>query len=247
MKYIVLASGSKGNCLLIDDGKNVLLIDVGITKKELKNKLSLSGYLISDVDAVLVSHEHQDHIKSIELFEKEKIFTNKKTFDVLNENQLNPFEIKKIKLFEVLPLPLSHDCNLCLGFKIKSKNKTIVYIVDTGYLSESVKERIINEDMYIIESNYDLEMLLNSKRPSYLKSRIISDIGHLSNDDACQELSCLIGEKTKKIVFAHLSRDVNSPKKVIDNFHLYFENNKEVLKNVKIQVADQKNIIEGKL
>lgn len=111
---------------------------------------------------------------------------------------------------EVSYFNLSHDSD-CIGINIKEGSKELVYITDTGYINKKILTNIVNKDMYIIESNHDVKLLMNGKYPFFLQQRILSDKGHLSNKDCSRYLSTLIGDKTKYIVLAHLSEENNTP------------------------------------
>ena len=107
-------------------------------------------------------------------------------------------------------LPLSHDAAHTVGYVIEAGGEKLVYITDTGYIRNDVKERIVNADYYIFESNHDIEMLMQTNRPVYIKQRIINDSGHLNNEDSARVLSEVIGERTREIVQAHISQEGNT-------------------------------------
>ena len=206
MKYHVLASGSKGNSIFIYDQGNGLLIDCGISKRQLYTKLNQLGFHESDIHHVLLTHDHIDH-------------------------------------YIITPLPLSHDATSPLGFVIKGKDETILYMTDTGYVSQKNMEYIKNLDYYIFESNHDIEMLMNTRRPLFLKNRIFGDKGHLNNEYSAHVMAQVIGENTKEICLAHLSQEANTKEMALDTYqrvfdeeHIYFDN---------IKIADQKEIVSG--
>ena len=242
MKVTVLKSGSKGNSTLIEINNLNILIDAGITLKELKNYNSNIN-----IDVILITHSHSDHTSGLKLLYKEfkpLIYTR-------NEEVLNSPSYKSIYLEEELTLDtlniksfnLSHD-SFCIGFLIKDTldNNELVYITDTGYISQKVLNIIKNKNTYIIESNHDTELLMNGPYPFYLKQRILSDTGHLSNKDACKYLKTLIGPLTKTVILAHLSEHNNTPSVAYEEL-----NNMLVKNNIKLDkvlIAKQKEVLE---
>ena len=217
-----LASGSKGNSTLIETDNLNILIDAGLPLSNLKKRLNRP---FPKIDILILTHTHNDHIKGIESFIKEYspvIYTSKND---INE-KIKPYEyISYEQEFEkenihVETFKLSHDTP-CIGIIITEKDndnyKELVYITDTGYIKEKTLDKIKNKDMYILESNYDEEMLMNGPYPFYLQQRIRSPKGHLSNDDCIRYLKYLIGDKTKYINLAHLSEENNRPDIVKNN------------------------------
>lgn len=211
MKITNLASGSKGNATLIELSDKNILIDIGLPLSNLEKRL---GRPFPKIDILIITHTHADHIKGINSIIKKQnpdIYTiendlKEKTTSkkIKNESQIT-IENLYIELFN-----LSHDVP-CAGVYIKYKNKEIVYITDTGYVKDKILKQYKNKDIYIIESNYEEEMLRNGSYPHHLKQRIRSDKGHISNEDSCRYLKKLIGDKTKYILLAHLSEENNSP------------------------------------
>lgn len=231
MKIKVLASGSKGNSTLIESEECKILIDVGITKKELEYKLG--DIKLETIDAIIVTHNHNDHIKGLDAILKRypiKIYTT----DCINHE----LKIKDItfKFFE-----LSHDVS-CMGMIIKNNNKEVVYITDTGYINSKIQDLTQNKNCYIIESNYDDKLLMEGKYPYKLKQRILKADGHLSNIDSAKYISKAMGDKTKHIILAHLSEENNNPnlayeamhKVLNENINLYVANQKEVLEEIEV-------------
>lgn len=211
MKITNLASGSKGNSTLIElDNKNIL-IDIGLPISNLEKRLEKS---FPKIDILIITHTHVDHIKGIKSIIRaqnpiiytlendleEKIVSNKINYQkIIEEDDLT------IELFEV-----SHDVP-CAGVYLKYKDKELVYVTDTGYIKDKLLKKYKNKDVYILESNYEEEMLRNGKYPYHLKQRIRSDRGHISNEDSCKYLKKLIGDKTKYVMLAHLSEENNTP------------------------------------
>lgn len=257
MKVTILASGSKGNCTLIETNQNKILIDIGLTYKLLKCRLNELKVNIDEIDAIFITHEHTDHIKGLEVLIKkhrihivlshgtyEAIVAKKKiglTYEYFNLIQ-NDEEILlnnlKIKSFLV-----SHDAIEPFGYIITENDKKVVYLTDSGYISQVNEEKIKDADIYIMESNHNIEMLMCTNRPWRLKQRILGDNGHLCNEDALNTLMRIVNENTKTIYLAHISEEAN-------NIDLLLLTVKDIFsqcvynKNIKFIVAEQYAISE---
>lgn len=243
MKFIILASGSKGNStLVINEKEELLLIDAGISYKEIKEKINRYGYDINNVTHVLITHEHDDHIKSINSFSNAKIYSLK-DISVAN-NSLEKYTETDINGFNVLALPLSHDVKCC-GYVIKDLKETLVYVTDTGYMNYKNIKYITNADYYIFESNHNVPMLMETKRPFFIKSRILGDEGHLSNEVASETLCDIIGENTKQIYLAHISQEANTKEKAISTLYNKAKERDIDLNNIFINAADQNIELTG--
>lgn len=217
MKVKVLASGSKGNCTYIECDKTKILIDAGISYQQIKVLLDDINVSINDINILLLTHSHNDHIKGLStLLKKTKIIlylTENVYSDIYKKMEISNFHIidKEFMIndVEVELLHLSHDVE-CYGYIISHNNKQLVYITDTGYLNRKYYSIISNKDIYIIEANHDEKMLMDGPYPFILKQRIISDRGHLSNNTTGRILSKVIGPKTKYIFLAHISEHNNT-------------------------------------
>lgn len=217
MKIKVIASGSKGNCTLVICGNTKLLIDIGISLPQLKGSLDNIGIDINEIDGILISHTHSDHIKGLTQLVKRyniKVYSSPDLlYDLVKlipiesiivvENEFNINDIK-ISLIET-----SHDV-ISYGFLLEYEGKTAVYITDTGYINKRHYRVTSNKDIYIIESNHDEEMLMNGPYPYHLKQRVIGDRGHLSNRYTGKYLTKVVGNNTKFILLAHISENNNT-------------------------------------
>ena len=211
MKVSVLASGSKGNSTYIETNNTKILIDAGMSNLYIEKKLILLGVNPDDINFVFITHTHTDHIAGLKVFIKKhhpKVFL---TLDMYNELKdiLNDYEIleSEIILNDLIVdyFKTSHDTD-SVGYIFKSNDKEIVYVTDTGYINIKNLKKLNNKDLYIFESNHDIEMLMNNPNyPYQIKQRILGDKGHLSNNQCKEYLNKIIGDKTKYIVLAHLS------------------------------------------
>lgn len=255
MRVIVLASGSKGNATYIETNKTKILIDAGISYKQLKDRLELNNIELTNLDAILVTHEHSDHVMHLASIAKKtnaKIYISSESFEnlsyaVLNDLSLNKtFHINVEKRYAInditfVPIQLFHDTKNAYGFLFKIENQNIAYITDTGHILPKYYGLLKQMNVLIIESNHDVEMLLNSNRDYRLKQRILSNKGHLSNDECCSIVKEIINANTKSIVLAHLSEECNkdeiarsSMQKIID----------DSLFNPKLYIANQNHSVE---
>ena len=242
MKFYSLASGSSGNCFFIDNGKFKILIDVGISYNQIKQKLLEIGYCVENIDYILITHTHNDHIKALNSFSMAKVYSGVKLPGLINKLTKN--EMIELGNYKIYTFPLSHDVECC-GYKIYDKDESLVYLTDTGYVNYKVMPHLKNATYYIFESNHDIEMLMNSKRPSFLKTRILSDVGHLSNEDASEILLNSIGEETKEIYLAHVSRDCNSKELAYNSLIKTFKRNNYDHGRLKIGILDKEEILQG--
>lgn len=217
MKIKVLASGSKGNSTYVETNKLKVLIDMGITYQYLVNELSKIDINPRQLDLILITHTHTDHIRGLQSL------VNKTNIKVLVTPGMIPELRKKIPIenieiinnetiLEDIKISLihnSHDVE-SVGYIIENNEKSFVYITDTGYINKKYINILSNRELYIIESNHDEEMLMNGPYPYILKQRVISDKGHLSNTTTAKLLTKVVGNKTQKIVLAHISEKNNT-------------------------------------
>ena len=216
MRVIVLSSGSKGNTTYIETEQARILIDAGNTCKYILIKLDEYHINPSSIDAILITHTNSDHVKGLPLLTKKInpcVYITEKMYPYLeyieNYKIINK-ETIEIKDMLINVIKTSHDTEDSVGYIVNNDNKSIVYITDTGYINKKYFELLKNRDIYIMESNHDIEMLNNSSYPFATRQRILSDKGHLSNYDSAKYLSTFIGDKTKYILLAHLSEENNT-------------------------------------
>ena len=246
MKFYVFESGSKGNCTLISSNGHNIMIDNGLSNRKTKAKLLEIGKSIEDVEALLLTHSHTDHIAGINIFPNEIIYSTKFTHkQTIVDHQMVPFKEYEISGFKITCIPTSHDSQGSCGFIIKDKNETLVYITDTGYIYERVVDMIMDADYYIFESNHNVRMLMNTDRPQTLKKRIMGDYGHLSNIDSSNYLCDVIGNNTKQIVLAHLSEEANTPEQAMIDLIEVFEERGFDHTNYDIKCASQTETLIG--
>lgn len=234
MKIQMISTGSKGNSYLITTKENnYYLIDFGITLSKLKKYVD-----IKELKAIFITHIHNDHILGLKNLKYDiPIIAKGKTKEYLENNyslnllddNINKFEDISFDFFE-----LSHDVEN-YGIIIKDKINELIYITDTGYIPQKYYSLLKDKSIYLVESNYDDEMIMHSEYPYYLIQRIVSDIGHLSNYQTSKFLSNVIGKNTKKVLLIHLSKHNNTKEacltainKIVD-FEVSIINEEEVV------------------
>jgi len=244
----VLASGSKGNCTYLETPHHKCLIDVGMNYKYISAKLEEIGVDIKDIDTILITHTHTDHINGLKKIIKDvnpKVYLTEKMLNELGYELSNYNFISDDFILDDLGveiIKLSHDTDDINGYILSHNDKTIVYITDTGYINVKNHKRLGNKNLYIMESNHDVNMLMKGKYPYHIKMRILGDKGHLSNKDSANYLSNFIGNNTKYIILAHLSHENNNPELAINNLKkVLHEKN---INNLDIIVATQEERTE---
>ena len=248
MLVSVLASGSKGNSTLVKTDKLNILIDVGMNVKYLSEKLKLTDTKLDDINYIFLTHTHKDHIGALaNIIKKYKpvlcigkkmymdldYLKDYKNIIILSEDfSLGDLNIELIKT--------SHDASESLGYIFSSNDSSMVYITDTGYINEKYFNKLKNKNMYVMESNHDVEMLMHGKYPEWLKRRVLGDKGHLSNKASSFYLTKLIGDNTKYIILAHLSHENNTEDIAINTLNSTLNDYSIEFKNIFIAKQDEK-------
>ncbi len=217
MRVVVLCSGSKGNCTFIETSQNKILIDIGSNYKYIKEKLENIGVDLNEIKYILLSHTHTDHTAALKTFVTKHhptlVVSQKIFYDLegLNDYPHTLIYDKEIDLdgVTIKPIHSSHDAIDSRNFILNDNGKTLAYITDTGYINKKYFNDLTNLNIYLFESNHDIELLQQGPYPAWLKRRVLSDNGHLSNKAAAFYLAKLIGPDTQKIILMHLSETNN--------------------------------------
>ena len=242
MKIKTLSSGSKGNCSIVLCDNTNIIIDMGISYLTLKRSLEENSLSFSDFQGILITHCHKDHTNGLStLINKTKlnVYIPEEMYDSLKEYVPKSrcvfvddnFTINDVSI-ELIHT--SHDAPASVGYIINYNERSLVYVTDTGYINRKYLNRMINKNLYLIESNHDEVMLMNGPYPRFLKERVISDKGHLSNSTTSKYLKKIIGENTKTIILAHLSETNNTEEKALEAI-----SKEELPKNIKVLIARQ--------
>ncbi len=214
----VLASGSDGNCTVVQFEDEAVMIDAGISCKRIMGLMEQEGVEQSCLKALLVTHEHSDHISGAGVVSRRfkiPVMCNRATFDCSNIGNVEYSEIKTMGSFcigsmDITPLPTSHNAVEPNAFLIEAEGKKVLVATDTGKLTFQVEHALKEADVAVIESNYDKRMLADGPYPAYLKKLIASDRGHLSNVDCAGAIRRTMCDN-RQIFLAHLSKTNNAP------------------------------------
>ncbi|MBQ9318324.1 MAG: MBL fold metallo-hydrolase [Bacilli bacterium] len=217
MKICVLSSGSKGNCTYVETKKHKFLIDIGTSCLYVENALKNINVLPQDIDTIFITHSHVDHVSGLKVFAKKyhpQVCLTPLILEEINLSLDNICFIEDKLDFDdtvVYAIKTSHDTKDSNAYVIEEGNASMVNITDTGYINEKYFNLLADKNVYVFESNHDVEMLMNNSHyPHHIKNRIMGDKGHLSNKDSAYYLSRLIGKKTQKVILAHLSEQNNT-------------------------------------
>jgi phosphoribosyl 1,2-cyclic phosphodiesterase len=222
MRFSVLGSGSRGNSVYIESGKTGILIDAGFSGKEIEGRLQSIGRDLGRIDALCITHEHNDHICGVGVLSRRcKIptYINEGTF-AAGEKKIGKLSLHKefetgdilqIGDLQVRSFRISHDTADPVGYVVSDGQKSLGYCTDTGKISHLIGQRLAQCNGLILEFNHNLQMLKNGPYPLSLQQRIRSSRGHLSNEDAAAFLAGLIGDHLRTAVLAHLSATNNTP------------------------------------
>ncbi len=222
MRVINLSSGSDGNLTYVESEHSRILVDDGLSCKETDKRLSLLGISGNDIDAVVVTHEHVDHIKGVDVFSKKyniPVYAHEEVWAGLWD-KLERVDDKNKKIFTekfaikdllIDPVEVPHDVK-CFGFSLSENDKKISILTDLGHTTEKIFDHVKGSQLVYVEANHDISMLRNcEKYPLSLRMRIAGKNGHLSNDASAEIIQKLVLSGTKQIVLAHLSQENNTP------------------------------------
>lgn len=226
LRFFSLASGSSGNCYYIGTSAFGILIDAGIGVRQMKKILKERGVEFEKILAVLVTHDHADHIKSvgclgetlhIPVYATERVHAgirkSRYVEEILKESRRVvekevPFRIND---FNITAFEVPHDSSDNVGYLIAYGDRTFVIVTDVGHVTDTIRNYVCRANHLVLEANYDEEMLKSGTYPAFLKERVSSHSGHLSNRDAAEFLANNYTPKLKDIWLCHLSRDNNHP------------------------------------
>lgn len=222
LHYSVLASGSSGNAMFIKTEKTRLLIDAGLSGKKLEQLFKQIGEDLAQIDAILVTHEHSDHVKGLGVIARRyelPVYANEKTWkeldrlcgDISTDLKFH-FELdQQLSLgdIDIHSFGVSHDAVQPMFYCFTHEQSQLSLATDMGYVSQQIKGTLADSDVIIFESNHDVDMVRVCRYPWNVKRRILGDTGHLSNEASGEALADIITDKTKKIYLAHLSQDNN--------------------------------------
>ena len=224
MNFCSIASGSSGNCIYAGSERGTVLVDIGISGKKVEAGLNGIGRTVKEVDAILLTHEHSDHIKGLGVIARKygiPIYATRGTLKSVQENTGlgtidaslyreiradEPFSIEDLK---ILPFAISHDAAEPVAYRIEHGDKAVGIVTDLGVYSDYTVSHLKNLDAVLLEANHDIRMLQVGSYPYYLKQRILGKKGHLSNENAGRLLCEILHDRLKAILLGHLSKENN--------------------------------------
>jgi phosphoribosyl 1,2-cyclic phosphodiesterase len=235
--FCSLSSGSSGNCYYLGNEFHGILIDAGISAGAIRKFLKGLGIPINSIMGVLVTHNHFDHIKGLEVLTRRNnipVFTTSTVWDSIFapplEQKISGDCVRKIALqtqfhlagFDIEAFPVFHDAPETVGFQISNGKNIITIVTDLGHICSTAASYIKKANLLVIESNYDEQMLMTGNYPAFLKSRIQSNNGHLGNHQTSSFLAEHIHEQLNHICLAHLSKNNNTPEKALQKLQQAF-------------------------
>ncbi|MDO4567087.1 MAG: MBL fold metallo-hydrolase [Oscillospiraceae bacterium] len=257
--FATLYSGSSGNCALVSEGGFTILIDMGGSCRRTLNALYSLGFAARDINAILLTHEHSDHVAGLATFLKHyrvPVYGSFGTLSYVKSRGLAPeraslnyiaagrkFELGGIR---ALPFATSHDCAESVGYRFElASGKRLAVATDLGYVSSEVSEALDGCELVGLEANYEDELLLKGPYPYYLKTRIRSNMGHLSNAESARFAAGLAQSGAKRIVLMHLSKENNRPELALTGCLSQLENAGLSEREIKVSVAPRMDISEA--
>jgi len=235
MNFCSLSSGSSGNCYYLGNEFHGILIDAGISAGSIRKFLKKMNISMQTIMGVLITHNHIDHIRGLELLTRKNnlpAFTTNKIWESIHSpgREISPDCIREIHIqqkfhlagFDIEAFPVSHDAPETIGFHICAGDKKITIVTDLGHICQTAAKYVRAANLLVIESNYDEQMLENGRYPYFLKARIRSDHGHLGNLQTMSFLADNITDNIDHICFAHLSKNNNTPEMVLQTLEKTF-------------------------
>lgn len=220
LKVVPLSSSSSGNAVLVTGNGRSILIDCGIPVRRLKEGLESAGVRLNDVEGILLTHEHDDHIRTVAVVSENygiPVYASRGTLrEVKSRLDLKGgFYFEKMRTFslagmEITPFSTPHDAVQPVGYSISAGGLRYTQATDIGYFSPEVESKMLRSDIILIESNHDVDMLINGRYPVCLKERILSRSGHLSNAGCAEAVLKILDSGTRNIILGHLSEHNNT-------------------------------------
>lgn len=248
VKIFPLYSGSGGNCTLVESDNANLLVDVGLGCRATLSALKMYNLSLSDITAIVVTHEHSDHIGGISSFVSHSpvpVYTPKAIADLVAKRATccdvsGIADVTEIADLRVERYECSHDAAACYGYRFSDGTNSVATVTDTGCVTTGLVDFLAPCDRIQLESNHDVDMLKSGPYPYPLKRRILSDFGHLSNDQATQVLSDLVGSNVKSVILAHLSEHNNTAELAFNNVvNMYADKGLVEGRDISVYVAKQ--------
>ena len=247
MRYCLLASGSRGNSIFVESGYGRVLVDVGLSARQIEERLRIREIDPATIDAIVLTHSHSDHVRGVGVFANRyqlPVYAHPDTLDSITRwlkpnqeirPQVERFSIKDISF---TPFRLSHDCDPTVGFLIEINGKKLAICTDLGVVTNEVKTHVSQAQALILESNHDPDMLMAGPYPWELKERIAGRTGHLSNHNAGELLKEILSGHLQQVVLGHLSLENNEPQLALGTTLDYIGSRFESM----VDVVEQKTV-----
>ncbi|MFH2027783.1 MAG: MBL fold metallo-hydrolase [Nanoarchaeota archaeon] len=249
MHAAALASGSSGNSFFVEANSKSFLIDAGISCKQIVDRMNLINRDVSDLNGIFITHEHIDHVRGVDVLARRysiPVYVTKKCFEnadlMISDESLVNFiskdEVLRFNGSKIIPFSKNHDAADPVSYSVVNDGKKVSVMTDIGIGCKNVVEHIKDSNLVFLESNHDVDMLQNGRYPYYLKKRISSDVGHLSNYDASLLVLEHCSPKLRHIVLSHLSENNNTEEMALKTFQEVLKHRKD-LKNLNICVSSR--------
>lgn len=249
MKLAILGSGSQGNSIFVEAKGRRFLIDAGFSGKKLEERLAAINVEMSTIDAILVTHEHIDHVQCAGILSRKHnmpIYITQKSFrsgakriGSVSDNNIRYItgDFQLAEGLNISPFEVMHDAELTIGYEINEDGRRAALATDIGYCTNTVREKFRDVNFAIIESNYDYDMLMNGSYPWELKERVKGRNGHLSNVEAGKFIKSIYGDNLQRVFLAHVSQENNTYKKALATVEEYLNEN-EIKVNIEVALQD---------
>lgn len=224
MRLCSIASGSSGNCIYVGSDQAHLLIDAGISGKRIEEGVKQLDMKPDELDGIFITHEHSDHTSGLGVMARRygiPIYATEQTIQEIKNTKslgniseelfhgITPDEAFCLKDIEILPFSIYHDAADPVAYRFNKGDESIGILTDCGKYDDSIIDKLQGLDVLLLEANHDIRMLQSGSYPYYLKQRILSDKGHLSNESCGQLLDCLLNDHLKHVLLGHLSKENN--------------------------------------
>lgn len=240
LRFLSLGSGSSGNCYLLCDDNDILMIDAGIELRKLKKYFDEYGINATHIHYILLTHDHIDHVKAVGSVSREwhiDVYATKKVHNAITNNKrlTHPIEDTHIRhltqeepftlgTFHITPFAVPHDSHTNTGYRITHGDTVFAFVTDIGEITNTIIKHLQGVQHLAVEANYDPHMLLKGKYPFFLKRRIAGPTGHLSNKESAQLITECLSADLQNVWLCHLSEENNHPDKALQTIQQYIDN-----------------------
>ena len=255
MRLCSIASGSSGNCIYIGSDNTHVLVDAGISNKRIEMGLNDLGLNARELDGILITHEHSDHIKGLGVLARKygtPIYSTKETLEEIQDSKslgeipedlMHPIT-PDVDFMVGKPFRIDHDAANPVAYRVQNEKRSVAVATDMGHYSQYIIDHLQGLDAILLEANHDVKMLEAGPYPYYLKRRILGDYGHLSNENSGKLLCRILHDKLQAIVLGHLSKENNLPELAYEavRMEITMGENPYRAEDFRMMVADRSNV-----